>query len=170
MLQPDIPDFTLDVSMNYKILNFIFVLFFLFNSAALYGQIILNYGISSMSINSSSKNRLLVGSIGHANSSKNLRSAYGTRGAHGIELPLLSNRLPIASVFVYPQPTSGPVKMDWGKLPIDEIVLSNVNGKVVFKSEEKSFFDYGFLPQGMYIVNFLSRGEILVSSKLLIIK
>lgn len=156
--------------MNYKISNILFVLFFLINSAAVYGQIIMNYGISSMSINSSSSNRLLVGSIGNANATNNLSSASGTRGAHGIELPLPSIKSPIASVFVYPQPTSGHVAMDWGTLPIDEIALSNVDGEIVFRSEAKYAFDFGFLPQGMYIVKFLSRGTTLVSSKLLIIK
>lgn len=170
VLPRDTKDIMLDFSMNYKISYTFFVLFFLINSAAIDGQTILNYGISSMSINSSSINRVLVGSIGSANATNNLRSASGTRGAHGIELPLPSIKSAIASVFVYPQPTSGHVAMDWGTLPIDEVVLSNVEGEIVFKSQVKSAFDFGFLPQGMYIINFLSRGSSLASSKLLIIK
>lgn len=54
-------------------------------------------------------------------------------------------------LFVYPNPTSGHLKVDSKNLRVEEIQIFDASGKLILKTQETSF-SINHLPKGVYSI------------------
>lgn len=71
---------------------------------------------------------------------------------------------------IYPNPTTGNFQILLNERSIDQIVISDLNGKIQrrISAKNKAEFKIEDLSSGVYIANFLSKGEIVESQKVVV--
>ena len=86
-----------------------------------------------------------------------------TASYNNVNNPTTNNYIPFeeVTVSVYPNPTTGNLKIESGELEVHQISIFNIAGSNLFNTQQIAF-DISYLPAGIYFVQIKTEKGIVV--------